>query len=113
MTAGVGRNSPSFRARLEYTDNQCTVTLEEFTVSALQDVKLGLTGLYPFNWIFSKIASYFTNRSKFNIARAIEETVGKEIRGTLERFNCRQYLPEPVIRDIHQVGHTEPTENEM
>lgn len=84
MTATVGRNSIYFRARMEYTDNQCTVTLEEFTVSALQDVKLRITGLYPFNWIFSKITSYFTNRSKFNIERVIEETVGKEIRRTLE-----------------------------
>lgn len=113
VTATVGRNSIYFRARLENTDNQCTVTLQEFTVSALQDVKLRITGLYPFNWIFSKIASYFTNRSKFNIARAIEETVGKEIRRTLEGFNCQQYLSEAVKRDIHHVGHTEPTENEM
>jgi len=106
VTARVGRNSMSFRARLEYTDSQCTVTLEEFTVSALQDVRLRLTGLYPFNWIFSTIASLFTNRSKFNIARTIEETVGKEIRGKLEGVNCRQYFPEVGIRDIHHVGHT-------
>jgi hypothetical protein len=82
------------------------VTLEEFTVRALQGLRLRLTGLYPFNWIFSTIASLFTNRSKFNIARTIEETVGKEIRGKLEGVNCRQYFPEPGIRDIHYAGHT-------
>ena len=96
----------SFRARLEYRDSQCTVTLEEFTVSALQDVRLRLTGLYPFNWIFSNVASLFTNRSKFDIGRTIEETVGKEIRGKLEGFNCRQYFPEPGVRDIHHFGRT-------
>lgn len=112
VTATVGRNSMSFRARLEYTDD-CTVTLEEFRVRDLQDVKLRLTGLYPFNWIFSKIAVFFTNRSKFNIARAIEETVAKEIREKLEGFNCRQYFPEPAIREVHHVENNELTENEL
>jgi hypothetical protein len=95
----------SFRATLEYTDNNCTVTLDEFRVRDLKDVKLRVTGLYPFNWIFAKIAAFFTNRSKFNIARAIEETVGKGIRDKLEDLNCRQYLPELAIRYAQEVEH--------
>jgi hypothetical protein len=54
----------------------------------VQDVRLRLTGPYPFSWIFSTIASLFTNRSKFNIARTIDGTVGKESRGKLEGVIC-------------------------
>jgi hypothetical protein len=98
LAASVGKNSVSFRGTVDYTDNTCSVTSVELKVNDLQDMKLKLTGLAPFNWILSKIASSVTNRSKFNIGRAIEQTVGNQISNSLKQFDCRQYFPERTVR---------------
>jgi hypothetical protein len=103
LTASVGRSSMSFRGTVDYTDNICRVTLVEVKVGDLQDMKLKLTGLSPFNWILSKIATPLTSRSKFNVARAIEETFGNKIRNSLKQFNCRQYFPEPTVKAVDPV----------
>jgi hypothetical protein len=95
---------------VDYTGGNCTVTLQELRVQDIQDVKLSLTGLYPFNWVLSKVATSVTNRSKFNIAKAIEETVGDKIREKLQGFDCGQYFPEPVDTIPE---HTDPIENEV
>lgn len=110
LTATIGRNSVSFRSSVDYTGGNCTVTLQELRVQDIQDVKLSLTGLYPFNWVLSKVATSVTNRSKFNIAKAIEETVGDKIREKLQGFDCGQYFPEPVDTIPE---HTDPIENEV
>jgi hypothetical protein len=114
LTASVGRHSVYFRGRVDYTDNICTVTSVEVKVRDLQDMKLKLTGLSPFNWILSKIATSVTSRSKFNIARAIEETVGNKIRDKLKDFDCRQYFPESAVRAVDPVDeNTESGQNEL
>jgi uncharacterized UPF0160 family protein len=104
----------SFRGTVDYTDNMCTATAIELKVMDLQDMKLRLTGLFPFNWILSKIAASVTSRSKFNIARAIEETVGNQISHNLKRFDCRQYFPERTVRAAEPgAEHSESGQNEL
>jgi hypothetical protein len=114
LAASVGNNSMSFRGTVDYTDNMCTVTSVELKVKDLQDMKLKLTGLSPFNWILSKIAASVTSRSKFNIARAIEQTVGNQISNNLKRFDCRQYFPECTVRAAEPVTeNSESGQNEL
>jgi len=108
IAATVGSNSMTLRGTVRYTDNKCIVTLQELRVTDLRDIDLKLTGLYPFNWILSKMATPVTNRSKFNIATAIEETVGRKVREKLQGFDCRQYFPEPAVRNSE---HITPGEN--
>ncbi|PNF14078.1 hypothetical protein B7P43_G02150 [Cryptotermes secundus] len=103
LTASVGSNSLSFRGIVDYTDSTCRVTSAEVRVMDLQDMKLKLTGLSPFNWIFSKTATSVTRRSKFNVARAIEETFGNQIRNNLKQFDCRQYFPESTVKAVDPV----------
>jgi hypothetical protein len=88
---------------VRYEGNSCTVTLQELTVWDIHDVKLTLTGLSPFNWVLSKVATSLTSRSKFNIATAIEKTVGNTIRDKLRDFDCGQYFPEPSVRDADPI----------
>jgi hypothetical protein len=114
LTASVGRNSLSFRCMVDYTGSICRVTSVEFKVRDLQDMKLKLTGLSPFNWILSKIATSVTSRSKFNVATAIEETFGNKIRNSLKQFDCQQYFPEPTVKAVDSVtANTESEQNEL
>jgi hypothetical protein len=114
LTASVGRNSLSFRGIVDYTDSICRVTSVEVKVRDLQDIKLKLTGLSPLNWILSKIATSVTSRSKFNVARAIEETFGNKIRNNLRQFDCRQYFPEPTVKAADPVAeNAESGQNEL
>jgi hypothetical protein len=114
LTASVGSNVLSFRGVVDYTDNICRVTLVEVKVRDLQDMKLKLTGLSPFNWILSKIATSLASRSKFNVARAIEETFGNKIRNNLKQFDCQQYLPELTVKASDSVNaNTESRQNEL
>lgn len=77
-------------------------------------MKLKLTGLSPFNWILSKIATSVTRRSKFNVARAIEETFGNKLRNNLKQFDCRQYHPEPTAKAVDPVTeNSESGQNEL
>lgn len=77
-------------------------------------MKLKLTGLSPFNWILSKVATSVTSRSKFNVARAIEETLGNEIRNNLKQFDCRRYFPGPTVKAAYPVtANTEYEQNEL
>lgn len=99
LRATVGKNSMSFRIRVDNEGGNCMVSLKELRVRDINDVRLTLTGLSPFNWVLSKVATSVTNRSKLNIAKAIEETVGKRFLDKLQDFDCGQYFPEPAVRD--------------
>lgn len=83
---------------MEYVGGNCTITVQDLRVQEIGGLQLRLTGLHPFNWILSKVATPFANRCKFNIAKAIEETVADTIREKLEGFDCGQNFAESAVR---------------
>jgi hypothetical protein len=114
LAGTVGKNSMTFRGRVDYTGNICTVTSVEVKVTGLEDVTLNLTGLYPFNWILSKIATSITSRSKLNMTRAIEDAVGNQIHNNLKQLDCQQYFPEhTVTADESVTDNVESRQNEL
>ncbi|XP_069705511.1 uncharacterized protein [Periplaneta americana] len=97
LTATVGKNSVSFRARVRYVGSNCTVTLEDLKVRELSDIDMYLTGLAPFNWVLSKIATSVVNRAKQSIMQNIELTVAANIRARLRDLDCSNYFPQPAL----------------
>ncbi|KAJ9584536.1 hypothetical protein L9F63_021146 [Diploptera punctata] len=97
ITSTIGENSVFLRGRVSYVDNNCTVTLQELRVRVLNHIRMSLTGLSPFNWILSKVATSIVNRSKSNIIANIEQTVGEKIQNLLLTFDCSSYFPQPAI----------------
>ncbi|XP_069668703.1 uncharacterized protein [Periplaneta americana] len=88
----VRKNIIDIRLRVNIFSKDCKATLQELNVRHLEGISVRLTGLGPFNWVLSAVATSIANQSTENIIKSVEEGIAEEIREILESMDCNGHF---------------------
>ncbi|KDR17360.1 uncharacterized protein LOC110831786 [Zootermopsis nevadensis] len=91
----VGKNSILLKATVAWTNQNCTVALNQLVLDSFGDFKLKVTGLGPMNWLLSKISTWILQHFESEIKGRVESTLREEIEKKLDHFDCSKYFPKP------------------
>ncbi|XP_049775641.1 uncharacterized protein LOC126162884 [Schistocerca cancellata] len=66
----------------------CDVVLQELDIQRLEGINLKLTGLGPFNWLLSRIATWLTKHSQDKVADVVEKELAQIANKELQNIPC-------------------------